>query len=283
VIRYIANHYLAMLTRSILSFFILLSTYGFSQSPKDWSDDKVFKGSVKFVTENLYHRDVTTGLNQTPKFSTHLWYNSSSRITRAEKYEGAELYKTEEWKYNDKGLKTQWILNLGNDAVVAPTIIKYSEDLKIAERYITKGDSLILSYRFFHDSLYNEIRTESFEASGELDMIKVYTYDSDNRLAESKLYRFNTLVEHVTYIQEGNTVKTVRILNGFGLTETNVSTEKFDVEGNVIEYAYFGKNGEVEGGASHVYTYDEAGNWVRRLTTYSDGEVELRTRKIEYY
>jgi YD repeat-containing protein len=143
------------------------------------------------------------------------------------------------------------------DAVLDKTVWQYDKDgNKTKEQYL-EGDSAVIRTTYF-----------TYDASGNITT----RINSENGFKLKTAYKYDGKGNQVEETQFDATGKVAtRILTGY------------DEKGNITEQTFFDKDDRLETHIVFSLTYDQQGNWIRKVQTNNNKQVGITDREIVYY
>ncbi len=143
------------------------------------------------------------------------------------------------------------------DAVLNKTIWQHDKDGNATKEQYLEGDSAIIRTAYF-------------------------TYDGNGNVAE-RINSENGFKLKTTYKYDGNgnPVEETQFDAG-GKTITKITTV-YDEKGSALEQTYLDKDNRLQTHIVFTITYDQQGNWIRKVQTNNNKVVMITDREITYY
>ncbi len=240
---------------------------------KQYKTDK--NGKVKSMYSYAFNKEghqiesmsmsSTTGVKSYSKFD--YIYDKMGRISIKHTESGNQ------YKPKKQVGKTEYIYENGN-------LIKEIAD----EIWLGKREIISLNHWYNGN---NKIDSTYHYRDDQLYVKTIYKYDNLGLLMESLETKFNIKDHSITMTtlkhfdkSENITLRLANGLNGYYFKEV----VEYNSKGFKTKIQNFKEDGTIEYEQSTEYIYDEFGNWISSISTFSDGRRQLKTeRKIEYY
>jgi len=232
------------------------------ESKNDLQKDNI-KGAVKSITETAYR--ATYGDSGKPgkgdfEYIYATTYNDAGIITgRQSLAKDKTLLSKSTCKFDKKGIKTD-MDNLNADG---------SPNSKETYKYDSKGnktEALELQndgrqsekFTWKYDNKGNPIEMKDYNAKDSLTLSYKYTFDAQG---------YNTKIED--FNGTGSLIGTITMTND---DKGNYTYWKAHYVSITTDYEY-----------TYQYTYDKAGNWIKRFKFQNGYEIEIVEREISYF
>lgn len=270
-----------MIIRLILILIAFLPLTGFGQKPPDWSDDEKIKGNVKYVKEIPYEiiKKDTSVIKKISAYPKEYFYDFKSNLIKVQFY---NIYnrpiKKEEWKYNSNGELLEWIQYNSDNSISGHTIFKYNNNLHVIERFEKIGDVIDLEFKFYYNNDKQLIKDEFYKSSSRKIVTNEYDYDSMGKKIAEKCYEGDRLIVDKSFVYKDNSIKMIDASYG----KVKYISMRLDKSGNIIEYAVYKDQINVDYKYTYTYNYDNNGNWIEKRIYNYDGSESLIIRMIEY-
>lgn len=296
-------------------FILLLVESCFTQL--DPVDEWNLSGKVKAVTETSY-----TGLSsgkeyvKGPKGWSYSWKNDSKieldssgrivkrtyfdnlgKVIRADEFEFSKGKlirsktgnKTQHFEYDSlERIKSELLITKITKAGkpeeinTIRIIYLYDPEFRVKQKLeFNLGNELKNTRNFYYDGRSNLSIEESI-SPGSKDSI-VYTYNSKDQLTKVVWFDKNGKMVERTYFEYIGGKVSYQKWEDFEAGLTDGSVESIYENGNEKSVVDIEADGSISGKENHSYTYDKAGNWIRKVTIIDDEEIFIVERKIEYY
>lgn len=142
----------------------------------------------------------------------------------------------------------------------------YTRELKPFEKEHTN--------KYNYDDKGNILEEFSYESDGKLSDKTIYQYDNQQRLTESRVYGSDGSLSYTntnTYDDKGNIInENLEFVSGGGYYGNN----KFNSNGDLIEWFWFGPDGKFN--AHYSYIYDNAKNKMEAIVYDSTGSIKSK-------
>lgn len=187
-------------------------------------------------------------------------------------------------------------------------LYSYTSDTRTIQRYNLDGEPDTREVTVY-TTQGDILSWTQYDASDTILSQEIYTYDADHRCIEKSIYSpysFNLICRDYTYDAQGRRTGYTayesddKVSYGYTLT--------YDSIGRVVREQWLTPDGRVSGSSAfeyneqgfvavettddkytntYTYEYDEHGNWISKITTYSGGydrpSYALEERTIVYY
>ena len=148
----------------------------------------------------------------------------------------------------------------------------------------SKDGSLNSRKTYKYDAQGNAIEFHRFNADGSLDSRSTYKYDTKGNKIESNRFEadgsFDARYTYKYDMQGNETEKSSFKANG---SLSWKKTYAYDLKGNKVLYKRYKANGDLKSSMSWEYTYDQQGNWTKRIKFKNKIAQEITERTFEYY
>ncbi len=176
---------------------------------------------------------------------------------------------------------------------------------KIKHTRYREGDPLII-YQYEHDQEGNMTKEIAMLPDGTIDSETVNVYEAGNHIEQNGyfngklnykwLYKYDEKGNRIefghtgadgvvykktvyTYDENGNKIQELEYRDGVGGTKT---TFEYDDHRNLIREVQLTGSGEVIQTISYDYTYDDTGNWVKKIRLLDGEGMQKIERSYEY-
>ena len=222
----------------------------------DWNRDNL-KGKVKSLKEQYYVPNKSEKPVQ-PDGGTAKHYSEAGLETAEESFSTPDKVTKYTCHYNNAGNKVERTIYFNGERDSSKTIFKYdSLGHEIEDDIIT--DTLVgrILWKYNSNGI-REVKLIYYGITGNLKLISTSNYSADGK----------NIVEEET--------------------ESGKSIFKCDDKGNEIEMLKYDLKGNLIFTRNSEYTFDKAGNWVKRTITAKEANKEAEPwevieREIEYY
>lgn len=269
---------------SILSLLvlILIGCTGFDKNKLRNTDlsAMTLKGKVKMIEENTFQTSSSRG-NEPYAFYTRFYYFNEDGIITKKIDDGDNItivFDSIGNKIEERSFSREQLIKIckfennrpvsytsfnPNGAERSKAIITYDEnDYATSEASFDENGNRISLMKYKNDSRGNHIKLVKLNERNEVVVINTFKYDQNNNKVELRIHDVKTSMILVTQKYEYNE-KNERIL-----------TQEFDSQNRLVN----------SNTRSYKTTYDEMGNWTRKISFTNGVQNDLFSeRKIEYY
>lgn len=150
---------------------------------------------------------------------------------------------------------------------------------KIKKSEYANDGSWKMKYTYKYDKQGNETEINAYDSEGNLRWKETFTYNDDGNIVEWN--QGGGLKYNYKYDERGNHIEWI-CTNIEGKLKWKAKY-KYDDKGNKTELNARDPNGELILKDTHMYEFDEKGNWIRRISFLDKSRTEITERVIEYY
>jgi antitoxin component YwqK of YwqJK toxin-antitoxin module len=216
-------------------------------------------------------------------------YTTTGQKTEESRYSssGALLW-TFSYVYDEMGRRTSTECRFAKGQTTLKLISTYASDGR-KEKSVTLGPGGVLQEQstYSYDAQGNNVEVANLAADGSSVGRWTYAYNEKGRVREWIAYDANGGIVQdsaYSYDSEGR----LKVTEEYGANNTLERKTIYDSKGNEIEVEKYSANGAFLWKRQFEYTFDEAGNWTRKITKEDRGmkdftPVEIDLRTLEYY
>lgn len=272
--------------RKIITLLILFTLFSCQSQQINYSDlvrDNL-KGEIKTLKETYYESEPITGLYQDED-----GYDDY-KITgyRKGKIKGTDEYIVFKNSYNKNGIITEY-QNFYNGQLSNKTVYVFNKKgQKIdIENYDFKENKFLKSQKYYsHEFTYKE--NEIINRTIFLETKKIYSltktnYNENGKIIEWSTKYFNTNSENrqtFAYDSSNHLIKITNYLNG---NLKNTIILRNNKKGDKIEHKLIDNQNNLSKKFEYEYKYDNANNWIERITIFNEVPETITEREIEYF
>lgn len=191
-----------------------------------------------------------------------------------------QLGHKETYKYDNKKRMIEWDQIDNDKNEIHKISFKYEGKYKV-DRYKIVNENLKLEFEYFYDNNFKLIKNIYYPYYQNTPLITEYKYDKLGRRIEELLFDNDKLIEKNVIEYDS--------ISGYYWTHQDFEHNKIyiyyqvdDQYGNQIKMVKVDEKRNEISKDNKVYTYDNNGNWTKRIWT-KDGSCHETERIIEYY
>ncbi len=243
------------------------------------------KGNVQMVMQEFFYADSSTNRTSRKNYSDlqnfRRKYNEQGNETE---FIGYKLGDSIDFKsiirYDAEGNDVEKSFYNSFDSIYAKFIIKHS-DKKIEVIEYQNKDSIGSKDIYYMDSRGNRIKWEHFSSSNSLDFSQEYQYDNNNHRTGVKLSEGNSIKKWTYLYDDSNNRTEIKEYKDNKLR--SIIKYKFDEEGNETELSVFTADNKLLEHFTYKYSYDDVGNWIKKIEKSNGTSKNIWTRHLDYY
>ncbi len=298
--------------KKLIIILFLVSFTVFSQSKTDWEKEKL-RGKVLSVREISYQntedsekrvietllpnvfirfnsegdyllRETYNQNNQMIEYSVFT-YEKNPRMDEIRTYNSAdELITTMISSIDDKGNRRDIRFYDEKNNITRNVVYKYDKKNRQIERRVVDKGVLNERFTYKYNSKDDIIEQYSYFANQTIAQKWVFMYDEYRNRTESRQYNHKNLLEKITRYQYDD--KKNKISQKFFDADDNLQQEdifSYDDFANeiFIQRKIFSNN--ISWQKKQEYTYDEQGNWTKKIIYINEKPVTISQREIVYF
>lgn len=181
-----------------------------------------------------------------------------------------KLIESSTFDENGKIVKKQMLeVDSAGSTVENRYSLMHNSFAKTATIVFDKLDHHIESYQFTNERIVQEEHNLFDEQGNCIENIQYYPAKKKEKITR---YKYDT---------HHNAIETI-VLNSSQMIESKVMA-RYDDRNNLRESFTYGIQGNLKEYLSHVYEYDEAGNWTKDIRFINKKPISVEVRKIVYY
>ncbi len=154
---------------------------------------------------------------------------------------------------------------------------------QLASYYRLANGVLVKTSEKKFDVNQNNVETRNFSHEKLMSM-ELNQYDDQKNRIEHIQYnpiRNEKKITHFKYDKHNNIIERI-VLNNSSIIVSK-SSFIYDAKNNLVRCYFFGIGGELKQYTEHHYEYDEAGNWIKKITMINRKPVSVVLHRIEYF
>ncbi len=216
----------------------------------------------------------------------HHKYDNNWNLLEVNDYDSNNVLETKStYKYDDKGNRIESKSSYGSGKVYYRDISKYDDKGNEIETIAFDMNKLPSRTTYKYDDKGNQVELTFYDSRGKYDGKIIYEYDNKGHVVEYNSYNPDgsarggkstnkyddneNLVEQSSYNKDGSLDRKWAF--------------KFDNRGNMLEWGWYGAHGKHNGTLTYGYTYDNKGNWIRKICLIDNMPDCIYEREMEYY
>ena len=301
--------------KKILIFVFLVTNFvGFSQQKTDREKEKLH-GKVHSIRESSYDVKFTNEQEQNGAIdpflpNTFTEFDMTGNYLLKEKYD-KDNQRIEKWVYtypqnlkmeeikvtdktgkvflsiisafDDKGNVKDIRFYNENNQITRNVVYKYDKKNRQIERRVVDKGVLNERFSYKYNSKGNMIEQYSYFANGQIAQKWIMEYDKNQNRTKISEYNHKNLLEKITYNtydSKKNLIHQKEVDENENLQ--NEQTLVYDIYNNEIEKI---QNSLSEGSFQRKidYTYDNQGNWTKKIQYFNQKPIKITQREIVYF
>jgi len=195
-----------------------------------------------------------------------------------------EQYNRTYTKYNDKGYNTITEFYTSLDDMIRRSINIMEDDIVTKVEMYDGGDQLLNTDVYTYDE--NELLSEvaSVSPDGTIYYTTYYTTDAKGRVSEmSSVSSYDNQEQvHSTYKYNEQGKRSESVFEDISGRYNRKYYYSYDVDGNLVSTSVYDDSDRLIQELAYVYSFDENGNWIKRIESNQGRLTYITVREIEY-
>lgn len=266
-------------------------------------DDEPWESAkqIKFNTDGNKIEEIWYRSNRNISYRDTFIYNSNGKLSEVNKFRSSDsLSSSRVISYNEQGSISEEIYYDSYNSVSESYEYVYDENNLIIEVNRYSDDKELIEktkYTYYNNNYLHEAYV--YNEDGSLYEKIVYHYNDNAELTKLEIYDSDNelyYTHHITYDDNMNILETETKQDmSFRVSEDNKSlildkhtitireSFKYNNSGFIQELEIYWSDEESETFETHLFTYDQNNNWIRKVEYVDDNPEYLVIRTIEYY
>lgn len=304
-------------TIKVLRLFILLTFLSCERKGGEAVENQLSKKQIKILIESIHDPLVTTGkVEYNPKNSSSSviaksLFNSNGSLASKSIYNSLGNLKSKvAFQYDKKGNVTQTNFYSSNGVLSRKKINFFDPQDKLIEskefddkgkqsekqivNFNNDGHKVITTFKVkggnfvkASESVFNSqgLNIENYYFTNEtLVRSEINRYDTNGNKIETSEFDPSNNTEKVTHYKfddQNNNTEVVELNSSLMITSKVIC--KFNDKRELTDSMTIGILGNIKRHVRYMYTYDEATNWVQKISFVNNQPVSVTLHRIEYY